>query len=143
MKITRWDALKLAAGSASAPLAGQTKAPRGAFQPTWESLQQYRCPEWFRDAKLGFWAHWGPQGGPKQGDWYARNGYIQGSHQNKYHLEHFGRPSKVGYKDVIPLWTARNWEPETLIRRYKKAGARYFMSLGVHCDNFDCWNSKY
>jgi alpha-L-fucosidase len=136
MKLTRRDALKLAA----VPLMAQ---PRGAFQPNWQSLQQYRCPEWFRDAKLGFWAHWGPQGGPKQGDWYARNMYIQGTRQYDYHVAHFGHPSKVGYKDVIPLWTAKNWEPETLIRRYKKAGARYFMSLGVHCDNFDCWNSKH
>ncbi|HWB86358.1 MAG TPA: alpha-L-fucosidase [Bryobacteraceae bacterium] len=136
MKLTRRDALKLAA----VPLFAQTRAP---FQPTWESLKRYRCPEWFRDAKLGFWAHWGPQGGPKQGDWYARNMYIQGTRQNLYHVAHFGHPSKVGYKDVIPLWTAKNWEPETLIRRYKKAGARYFMSLGVHCDNFDCWNSKH
>ena len=138
MKITRRDALKLAA----LPLAAQQRGSE-PFQPTWESLQQYRCPEWFRDAKLGFWAHWGPQGGPKQGDWYARNMYIQGSRQYEYHVAHFGHPSKVGYKDIIPLWTAKNWEPETLIRRYKKAGARYFMSLGVHCDNFDCWNSKH
>ena len=135
MRLTRRAALQLVALPAF--------AQRRRFEPTWESLKQYRCPEWFRDAKLAFWAHWGPQGGPKQGDWYARNIYIQGTRQYKYHVEHFGHPSKVGYKDVIHLWTAKNWEPETLIRRYKKAGARYFMSLGVHCDNFDCWNSKH
>src|SRR5690349_5108003 len=136
MRVTRRTALRMAA----APLLANTGGP---FRADWESLAQYRCPTWFRDAKLGFWAHWGPQGGPKQGDWYARNIYIQGTRQYDYHVAHFGHPSKVGYKDVIPLWTAKNWEPETLIRRYKKAGARYFMSLGVHCDNFDCWNSKH
>jgi hypothetical protein len=26
---------------------------------------------------------------------------------------------------------------------YKKAGAKYFFSMGVHHDNFDLWNSKY
>ena len=31
----------------------------GRFKPSWESLQQYRVPEWFRDAKFGIWAHWG------------------------------------------------------------------------------------
>ena len=87
--------------------------------------------------------HWGPQGALKQGDWYARNMYIQGTRQYEYHLKHYGHPSRVGFKDIIPLWTAKNWEPETLIRRYKKAGARYFASPGVHCDNFDCWNSKH
>src|ERR1017187_1259551 len=44
----------------------------GIFQPTWESLKQYQCPEWFRDAKFGIWAHWGPQCEPEDGDWYAR-----------------------------------------------------------------------
>jgi alpha-L-fucosidase len=113
------------------------------FQGTWQSLKQYRCPEWFHDAKFGIWAHWGPQCAPRQGDWYARNMYIQGTRQYNFHVAHYGHPSVVGYKDLIPHWTAEHWEPETLIRRYKKAGAKYFVSLGVHCDNFDCWNSKH
>ena len=40
----------------------------GPFQPTWDSLREYRCPEWFRDAKLGIWSHWGPQSVPIYGD---------------------------------------------------------------------------
>ena len=35
---------------------------KGPFEPTWESLSaSYRIPDWYRDAKLGIWAHWGPQ----------------------------------------------------------------------------------
>lgn len=136
--MTRRDALKFMAASPAL-----RSAETSAFRGTWESLKQYRCPEWFRDAKFGIWAHWGPQCGPRQGDWYARNLYIQGSRQYQFHVQHYGHPSKFGYKDVIPLWKAEHWEPETLIRRYKRAGARYFFSLGVHCDNFDCWNSKH
>jgi len=49
-------------------------AKEGPFKPTDESLRQYQYPEWFRDAKLGFWAHWGPQAVPRQGDWYYRTG---------------------------------------------------------------------
>jgi alpha-L-fucosidase len=132
----------LAGGSALAPLAAIADTGSAAFQPTWESLKQFRCPAWFPDAKFGIWAHWGPQCVPKQGDWYARNMYIEGHAQYKYHVAHYGHPSRFGYKDIIPLWKAENWEPETLIRRYKKAGARYFVALGCHCDNFDCWNSR-
>jgi alpha-L-fucosidase len=139
MGITRRSALALLGAGAVA--AGETERP--VFQGASESLKQYRCPEWFGQAKFGIWAHWGPQAGPRQGDWYARNMYIQGTRQYNFHVERYGHPSKVGYKDVIPLWNATNWEPETLIRRYKKAGAKYFVSLGVHCDNFDCWNSKH
>src|SRR5436309_15901295 len=69
--------------------------------------------------------------------------YIQGSKQYEFHVQHYGHPSKFGYKDVLALWKAENWEPETLIRKDKKAGAKYFMALGVHCDNFDSWNSRY
>ena len=47
----------------------------GRFQPTDESLKQYQYPDWFRDAKLGFWSHWGPQAVPRHGDWYAKKLY--------------------------------------------------------------------
>lgn len=78
----------------------------GPFKPTDESLKQNAYPEWFRDAKLGFWAHWGPQAVPRMGDWYAKNIYLEGNADYKYHLEHYGHPSEFGYKDIIPLWKA-------------------------------------
>ena len=34
---------------------------KGEFQPTWKSLENYQVPEWFKNAKFGIWAHWGPQ----------------------------------------------------------------------------------
>ena len=117
--------------------------PAGPFRPTWESLKQYRCPDWFRDAKFGIWAHWGPQSVAEEGDWYARNMYIQGSPQYQYHVAHYGHPSKFGYKDIIPLWRAEKWDPDRLMALYRKAGARYFVSQAVHCDNFDLWDSKF
>jgi alpha-L-fucosidase len=115
----------------------------GPFTSEWASLKQYRCPEWFRDAKLGIWAVWGPESVPQQGDWYARNMYREGEPQYEYHLEHYGHPSKFGYKDIIPLWTAERWDPEHLMGLYKKAGAKYFCVIAEHHDNFDCWNSKF
>lgn len=116
---------------------------KGPFTATRESLTRYRVPEWFRDAKLGLWAHWGPQSAPEQGDWYARNMYLEGSPVYQWHVRQFGHPSKVGYKDVIPTFRAEKWEPERLMDLYVKAGAKYFVSMGVHHDNFDLWNSKY
>lgn len=115
----------------------------GPFQPTWDSLLHYEVPEWYRDAKFALWAHWSPQCVPEDGDWYARNMYTQGNGQNKYHVQHYGPPSKVGYKDLCAQWTLLNWEPEELITRYKRAGARIFMALANHHDGFDTWNSKH
>jgi alpha-L-fucosidase len=133
--------------SAASVLAGDKPAKlpmcEGPFQPTMESLKQYKCPEWFRDAKFGIWAHWGPQAVPMNGDWYARGMYEQGSSHYKYHVEHYGHPSQFGYKDIIPLWKAEKWDPERLMALYKKAGARYFVSMGSHHDNFHLWNSKH
>jgi alpha-L-fucosidase len=114
----------------------------GPFLPTMDSLKQYKCPDWFRDAKFGIWAHWGPQAVPMDGDWYARGIYEQGSDHYKYHIQHYGHPSKFGYKDIIPLWRAEKWNPDRLMQLYKKAGAKYFVSMGSHHDNFFLWNSK-
>ena len=44
----------------------------GPFSPTWESMTQWECPEWFKNAKFGIWAHWGPQCQAEDGDWYPR-----------------------------------------------------------------------
>jgi alpha-L-fucosidase len=115
----------------------------GPFSVSRESLQGYRVPEWFRDAKFGIWAHWGPQSAVEFGDWYARKMYEQGSPQYAYHLAHYGHPSRFGFKDTIPMWKAERFDPDHLIGLYKKAGAKYFMSMGVHHDNFDLWNSRH
>jgi alpha-L-fucosidase len=115
----------------------------GPFKATRESLRQYEVPAWFRDAKFGIWAHWGPQSAAEAGDWYARNMYMQGSDQYKHHLEHYGHPSKFGFKDVISTWKGDAFDPDYLVGLYKKAGAKYFVSMGVHHDNFDLWDSKH
>ena len=147
--MTRRQALSVLSAAAvtvirkSEGVAAALDIQKGPFTGTRESLGRYRVPEWFRDAKLGLWAHWGPQSAPENGDWYARNMYLEGSPHYQWHVQHFGHPSKVGYKDVIPTFRAEQWEPERLMDLYVKAGAKYFVSMGVHHDNFDLWNSKY
>ena len=115
----------------------------GSYEPTWESLKNHQTPEWFRDAKFGIWAHWGPQCVEGSGDWMARAMYIEGNGMYKYHVEHYGHPSEVGFKDILPLFKAEHWNPDSLVARYKRCGAQYFFVLGNHHDNFDLWDSKY
>lgn len=121
----------------------QEQMQRGQFEPTWESLETHETPEWFRDAKFGIWAHWGPQCVEGTGDWMARSLYFEGSREYEYHVAHYGHPSEVGFKDVLPLFKAEKWDPEALVQRYKRCGAQYFFVLGNHHDNFDLWDSKY
>ena len=138
------------AGLAAMPMARAALAQspmgmtRGPVEPNWPSLvSNYRYPDWFRDAKLGLWSHWGPQAVPEQGDWYGRLMYLQGHPDYEHHLKTYGHPSQFGMKDIQNLWTADRWDPDALIARYKKVGARYFMALANHHDNFDCYDSRY
>lgn len=118
-------------------------AGAGPFQPNWESLSEYECPEWYRDAKFGIWNHWSPQCVAEDGDWYARNVYVDDQPQYRYHLERYGHPSRFGYKDLCAQWTLLNWEPGELMDLYSRAGARLFMALANHHDGFDTWNSAH
>ncbi len=148
MTLTRRKFIQSSAATAAALAfwrAGTAHAvtPSGPFEPTWASLHQYQCPEWFRDAKFGIWAHWTAQCVPEQGDWYAHQMYDQGNPDYNFQCAHYGHPSKVGFKDIDHLWHAENWDPEHLMGLYKAAGAKYFMALAQHHDNFDNFDSKY
>jgi alpha-L-fucosidase len=113
------------------------------FKPTFDSLQTFKCPDWFRDAKFGIWSHWGAQSVPMYGDWYARFMYVEGHEQYLYHLRHYGHPSKFGYKDLVKLWKAENFNPAELMDLYYKAGARYFVAQAMHHDHFFNFPSSY
>ena len=117
----------------------------GPFQANWESIENNYpgSPEWLREAKFGIWVHFGPQSAGESGDWYARNLYKPEHHAYKNHLNRYGHPSEVGYKDVLKDWNPEKLDPEMLTQLYHKAGARFLMIQGVHHDNYDLWNSRY
>jgi alpha-L-fucosidase len=152
-RISRRSLLKSIAAATSAAavprgLLSQEAPPhfiaRGPFQPTWDSLKAgYQTPEWFRDAKFGIWSCWGPESMPEQGDWYTRNLYLQGSAQNKFHVDHYGHPSKFGAVELNGTWKAEHWQPEDLMDLFVSAGAKYFVALAQHHDNFDIYNSRF
>jgi alpha-L-fucosidase len=77
------------------------------------------------------------------GDWYARNMYIEGHPQHLHHWRTYGHPSKHGWKDMVKLWKAERFDPESLMDKYVAAGAKYFCAQAVHHDNFDNWNSTH
>ena len=113
-------------------------------EPDWQSfVGAYRVPDWFRDAKFGIWSHWGQQCVPEFGDWYGRQMYMQGNPVYEHHVRTYGHPSKVGFIDLIGRWKADKWEPEALMALYRKSGARYFVSMANHHDNFDNFNSAH
>jgi len=141
MTVTRRDFIATGAALAASPALAAAKGP---FQPTWESLASgYRVPDWFRDAKLGIWSHWGPQCVPEFGDWYGRQMYQQGNPVYEHHLKTYGHPADFGFMQFIPRWTAQAWDPEGLMKKYVAAGAKYFMSMANHHDNLDMYDSRF
>ena len=128
---------------------------KGPFTADWRSFTADKLkpePDWWRDAKIGVWFHWGPQSMGRNGDWYARFLYQQkggrsgnANHISMYnaHLKRFGHPSEFGYMDVLNAWKAPEFDPKKLMDLYDACGAKYILVQGSHHDNFDLWNSKY
>ncbi|MDC7684830.1 alpha-L-fucosidase [Asticcacaulis sp. BYS171W] len=133
-----------AAGAVELSAPGYDKITDGPFKPDWDSLiAGYKTPDWFRDAKFGLWAHWGPGCVPEYGDWYARKMYQQGNPFYEHHVKTYGHPADFGFMEFYPRWKAENWNPEALLDLYVKAGAKYFVAMANHHDNFDMYDSKF
>lgn len=146
MSLSRRDLMGAGAAGLAAPLlpASARAASPGPFTGDWHSLADgYRTPDWFRDAKFGIWAHWSAQCVPERGDWYGRLMYVQGNELYEDHLKRFGHPSQFGFMQFDHMWKVDAWNPDALMRLYKAAGAKYFVSLACHHDNFDTYNSAH
>jgi len=130
----------LSARIASSPQEG---TPIIHFEAEWKSLEHYKCPDWFRDAKFGIYVHWGVYSVPAQGCWYGRHMYENNRPEYAYHLKYWGHPSEFGYIDFIPLWRAENFNPDDWLDMFRDAGARYFTPCAVHHDGFDLWDSPH
>lgn len=117
---------------------------------TWnEAACLYQCPQWFRDAKFGIWAHWGVQSVPRLGGgWYAKHMYMAdvgtedwGANAFSHHRQTYGHQSQFGFKDLCNAWKAEKYDADAMLRQWKAWGARYAAILCNHHDAFDNWNS--
>jgi len=114
----------------------------GPISPNTDSLlDHYSVPDWYRDAKLGLWAHWGPQCAPEAGDWYGRLLYLQDEPFADIHRRLYGHPVEHGFIDVVTGWKAEMWDPDAIVAAYKSAGARFIVAMACHHDNFDLYPS--
>ena len=114
------------------------------FEPTWESLQQYECPEWFLDAKFGIYAHWGPYcvpAFPTTTDWYSHHMYQPDHAIHEYHVETYGPVTEFGYKELVPLFTAPRFDADQWAELYRESGARFAGPVAEHSDGFAFWDS--
>ena len=119
------------------------------YDGSWESLQKMPVPAWFDDGKIGIFIHWGPYSviGYRRGErGYAehvpKTMYRDTKHYYPYLKKRWGaHPPEFGYKDIIPKFTAKNWDPAAWARLFKKVGARYVVLTAEHHDGWANWAS--
>jgi len=120
-------------------------SPKGTeiFKPDSASIaQNYRIPEWFKDAKFGVFIHWGVYSVPAYGnEWYPRNMYQSKSDIHKHHVETYGELTEFGYKDFIPMFKAEKFNADEWVSLFKEAGIKYVVPVAEHHDGFSLYKS--
>jgi alpha-L-fucosidase len=139
-----------------------------AYQPTRKSLREHPVPDWYQDAKLGIFVHWGLYSVPgwapttgKHGElqgregwaaWFARNPYaewylnslrITDSPTHRHHVQTYG--ADFAYDDFVPLFNEAigAWDPHEWAEMFQRAGAQYAVLTTKHHDGFLLWPSRY
>jgi|SRR5581483_7617363 len=132
---------------ASAAAAKPSRQKPGDFQPSWNSLRNLPSPQWLRDSKFGIYTHWGlyaVHGVGKNVTWYINKVYWQpDSPERKHWEETYGPLETVGYKNLIPKFTAEKFDPDEWAELFKNAGAKFAGPVAEHHDGFSMWNTKY
>ncbi|MEE1898309.1 alpha-L-fucosidase [Flavobacterium rakeshii] len=136
--------LTLAALTACSDKKKEDEQASGPYQPNWESMKDHDATaEWFKDAKFGIYAHWGVLSVPAYAnDWYARLMHVEGSEENKHHVETYGQPSEFGYHDFVPMFKAENFNADEWADLYVQAGAKFGGIVAEHHDGWANWDSK-
>jgi alpha-L-fucosidase len=149
---------------ASVALGGPVRgfAPAPTFQPTWDSIDKHTVPQWFQDAKLGIFIHWGlysvPAWAPPTGEitkldpntmfahnpyaeWYLNSLRIVDSPTYQHHIATYGK--NFDYYQFIDSFNrqSKEWRPESWASLFKKTGARYVVLTSKHHEGFRLWPS--
>ena len=116
-------------------------------QPTWESINQRGYPQWFNDAKLGIFIHWGvysvPSFASNEGyaEWYYRGLQTDDGERKAFQERVYGEGFK--YEDFAPLFKAELWNPDEWAELFEKSGAKYVLLVSKHHDGYCLWPSQY
>ena len=119
----------------------------GPYRADWATLVKYQQPQWYKDAKFGIFIHWGVYSVPgAENEWYPRNMYrpVEGAYKN--YQEHFASKDPAqkdvkGYKDLIPLFRAENFNADEWAKLFKESGAQYVVPVAEHHDGFSMYDS--
>lgn len=132
------------------------------YYANWESLKTHRVPQWYSNAKLGIFIHWGaysvPAFAPPVGElgtipeeeWFTANPYAEWYYNSvnvgrgptyEHHIKTYGKD--FPYENFTHMWKAENWDPDDWAELFKAAGARYVVLVTKHHDGFCLFPSRY
>ena len=132
------------------------------YEATIESLDMHALPQWYADAKLGIFIHWGLYSVPgwaplvhpehdfssqdyitsnPYAEWYLNTMRLEGSPTQKYHREHYG--ADYDYYNFAPVFNReiQKWNPDAWAKVFRAAGAKYVVLTTKHHDGFTLWPS--
>ena len=140
--------------------ADKSAVKKDRYKPNWKSLSQWTVPQWFNDAVLGIYCHWGVYSVPgfrfnsgaeqvDSGLWYGFFMYVPNDTGEPnygvydFHLENYGDPCEFGYHHFVPMFRAENWDPDRWAELYRRAGADFTGMAAEHGDGFVLWDSEF
>lgn len=130
---------------------------QGPYKAEWDDLKRHNeAPEWFRDAKMGIYFHWGVYAVPAHGnEWYGRAMHVKSKDSipkepfkqytpssYKYHVKTYGEPNEFAYHDFVPMFKAENFDADDWALLFKKAGAKFTGPVAEHHDGYSMWDSQ-
>lgn len=116
-------------------------------EPTWESINKRGYPQWFGDAKLGIFIHWGVYSVPAfasregYGEWYYRGLTSGDTARQAFQTRMFGEGAS--YQDIEPFFKAEMFDPDAWADLFEKSGAKYVLLVTKHHDGYCLWPSRY
>lgn len=112
------------------------------YQPNWESLDSRPLPQWYDNAKIGIFLHWGVYSVPAFGSawfwYYLKHGvpaYVDFMKKNY--------PPNFTYQDFAAQFHATFFDPNEWADIFSASGARYVVLVTKHHEGFTMWPSKY
>jgi alpha-L-fucosidase len=140
-----------------------------SFQSTLESISTHTVPDWYNNAKLGIFVHYGLFSVPgwavvSEGDitktlkkmgwsghlrvnpyaeWYLNTLRINGSPTQRHHNATYG--PDFSYEDFVRPFNKANkhWDPNEWANLFSQIGARYVVLTSKHCESFQLWPSTH